>query len=603
MWWIFILIALIAALLLFAGYKRHKRNKKLLAVSPEDDDVWWIIAGKKDTDSDEVSESDPLSGVEQRLADQSAQETQLDVERLARELAERDAALQAGEEDVDDVVAAGEESRRADADLDAAELEMFELEEEANQPGANRDAYDPKLKAQKVRLELARERAERAAKRLRELRLGNSLLKSRATEVALAVARARGIADVDLDEAGLELQALEEAANQPGADREAYTVDLRRAKLRLELARLRAERAAKRLHELRIGSSLVERDSVERALAVDAALTADEEERLTDADAKAEELALSALEEEANRPGANFDAYDPKLKAQKVRLELARERAERAAKRLRELRVGNSIFEREAVLAALAAVEACRSADADVKAAGLEINTLEKEANKPGSDRAAYAANLKQQKVRLELARERSERAAKRLRELRIGNSLLERGAMEAALAADAAVAAAKVTQSADADVEAEEFAFKTLEEEANQPGADRDAYDPKLKAQKVRLELARERAERAAKRLRELRLGNSILEREVVAAALAVEAALTAAEASRVADIEVKQAEDETRRLVEQANNPGADVDRDAYTAKLKQQKLRLVLAQQRAERVSKRLRDVRHCPPPFSL
>ena len=132
MWWVFILIALIAALLLFAGYKRHKRNKKLLAVFPEDDDVWWIIAGKKDTDSDTVSELDPLSAADQDLA----------TAILALEDAQ--AALKSAmlEGNPKAINAAEEHVRKCEEDKLAAELAIRKLRDESTQQEAVKDVAD-----------------------------------------------------------------------------------------------------------------------------------------------------------------------------------------------------------------------------------------------------------------------------------------------------------------------------------------------------------------------------------------------------------------------------------------------------------------------------
>lgn len=121
----------------------------------------------------------------------------------------------------------------------------------------------------------------------------------------------------------------------------------------------------------------------------------------------------------------------------------------------------------QAIDMAVATAEDGRCAQAEVEAAELEIQALNEEAKKDGADRDAIAAQLKAARLRHELARQRAERAAKTLRNIRVGGSLVERGAVEAALAAESAVAAAQANRSADNDVEAAEREVKALEEEA----------------------------------------------------------------------------------------------------------------------------------------
>ena len=111
---------------------------------------------------------------------------------------------------------------------------------------------------------------------------------------------------------------------------------------------------------------------------------------------------------------------------------------------------------------ALAAAEASRNAEADVQAAEREAQALEEESaaqlNKPGVDREAVAAKLKASKLRLALARQRSDRASKTQRDVRLGSSLLQRD-----------TAAAKALKEA---AEAERRLRRELEEEKQHAAA-----------------------------------------------------------------------------------------------------------------------------------
>jgi hypothetical protein len=70
--------------------------------------------------------------------------------------------------------------------------------------------------------------------------------------------------------------------------------------------------------------------------------------------------------------------------------------------------------------------------------------------DKPVVDRDAYAANLKAAKLRLDLARQRADSASKTLRDVRVGNSIVQRGVAElsgqkAALQGELALAQARL--------------------------------------------------------------------------------------------------------------------------------------------------------------
>jgi hypothetical protein len=144
----------------------------------------------------------------------------------------------------------------------------------------------------------------------------------------------------------------------------------------------------------------------------------------------------------------SIDAGTPEALAALAAAEETMKEAVRA-----ELEIENDAH---AAKAALAAAEASRSATADVQAAEREAQALEEESaaqyNTPGVDRGAVAAKLKASKLRLALAQQRSDRASKTQRDVRLGSSLLQRG-----------TAAAKALKDAE---EAERRLRRELEEE-----------------------------------------------------------------------------------------------------------------------------------------
>ena len=105
---------------------------------------------------------------------------------------------------------------------------------------------------------------------------------------------------------------------------------------------------------------------------------------------------------------------------------------------LPQVRIGNSMIERGAVDAALAAAEASRIAKEEAEDAEREQKALEEasaaaaqDETKPEADRDAIAAQFKASNLRLQLAKQRSERAARTMRDVRVGNSMIERGMAE----------------------------------------------------------------------------------------------------------------------------------------------------------------------------
>jgi len=313
---------------------------------------------------------------------------------------------------------AAQDTQQADADLEAASEAARKLEEAAASKSlADRAALEKGLKATQLRLQLAQQRADRAARSQRKLRIGNTLL----TRGAMA-AKSRKAAEEERRR--LEVRLAEEQSRLAILD--PHSEDS--ASARQALSELQAELV---VATAKVSCSEAAADEVilnSIASTSEEALIHNEDVAIEQSDKAARVLQECQEMSETFTDHGNAVVIDEQLL-------LAKENLQNALKDEVTARAEHDVISEARELQEESAESMKKIVAAEAEVAEAEDKAADIDA---GAERAKLESAMKASRLRLKLAKQRAERAARAQRALRIGGALVKRGAVAAKAAKDA---------------------------------------------------------------------------------------------------------------------------------------------------------------------